>query len=135
MRAWFGLKKLPVKQGILLLWPNHCKKLHMKMMMMTGALTRRRLTPWLQRSLLMNALTENFYALMPPTRIHQPVCLRNPPSSFMLKDISYVQDDADKGAIALQAYCPPLVSVRLLLRSTLSASTALFLPLMRSMQV
>ena len=58
--------------------------------------------------LLINALTENFYALMPPTRIHQPVCLRNPPTSFMLKDIStYVQDDADKGAIALQAYCPP----------------------------
>ena len=104
MRAWFGLKKLPVKQGILLLWPNRCKKLHMKMMMMTGALTRRRLTPWLQRSLLMNALTENFYALMPPTRM----CLRNPPTSFMLKDIStYVQDDADKGAIALQASCPP----------------------------
>ena len=106
MRARFGLKKLPVKQGILLLWPNRCKKLHMKMMMMTGALTRRLLTPWLQRSLLMNALTENFYAF--PTRIHQPVCLRNPPTSFMLKDIStYVQDDADKGAIALQAYCPP----------------------------
>ena len=84
-----------------------CKKLHMKMMVMTGALMRRMLTPFLQRSLLMNALTENFYISMPPTRIHQPVCLRNPPTSFMLKDIStYVQDDADKGAIALQAYCP-----------------------------
>ena len=79
----------------------------MKMMMITGALMRRQLAPWLQRSLLMNALTENFYALMPPTRIHQLVRLRNPPTSFMLKDIStYVQDDADKGAIALQAYCP-----------------------------
>ena len=78
------------------------------MMMITGALMRRLLAPWLQRSLLMNALTENFYILMPPTRIHQPVRLRNPPTSFMLKDIStYVQDDADKGAIALQAYCPP----------------------------